>query len=1399
MSGGTPGSSGGGGKQLSGEWSQSLQECAASNEAASGALTFLSSLTSGAHRWSSSSHNRPTFCNVCREKFTGVPWHGMACEICKMKVHKKCAESVREACKWTMAESIPAPMQYINPENSIGPHQWLQGNLPMGSRCAVCEKACGSVLKLQDLRCLWCAQCVHDSCESSLPRYCLLGTSALSVLPPIALERVDMDGRAKIREDAVGGDYGGGSPLLVMVNSKSGDNQGTRLIRKLRRLLNPVQVFDLIACGPEFPLTFFSHFDTFRVLVCGGDGTVGWVLTAIDKLSMHNKVQLGVLPLGTGNDLARVMGWGHSFYNDARLPNMIRAYERAHTRMLDRWSIMSIEGVDPTYGKMHDQIATKVTAFMHAEAPHDVFAAVKDLGVCLHDLIQTMQSTYDQVESWERQFGRNPEDPLTDKFRSLMTRLNPLIKELNEVTAMEESGVESADSAAGEEERLRRERLVLRANSFKKTIMEVLEFTEKTVDRHNREARQGSAAAAKRDRFKKKRSKTTPSALKPSGSTVSSCSAYSPPASPAAAAISPSARPRVSLGYPSSSASLDHTNPLLAAAGGSVRSLRTQRPIDEHDDVDEEEGEATEEDETQPNYFVHPPTPCSSRLDSDEKERGREGGGDREKEGRRKQSTSDTGIETGKTVEEGERHSTTSTAEDDETDAAAPAAEMLLQPSGGGSAAAAGGGAVMRRKGRPQTHSGAHLSGACSLSAASSSFTSGLCGSGGGRYIPSTERQRQSTFMDRLPALKKGLLSSGLTGGTLIAEMLMLSANVLKTPTALQGEVTTDSLPGYKEVKVMNNYFGIGLDAKIALDFHNKRESTDKQRSRSKLFMWYGILGGRELLHQTYRNLDQRIRLECDGLPIDLPSLQGIVILNIPSYSGGANFWGEGREDAFTIQSYDDKVLEVVALFGVVHVASGRIPNVVRLQNHRIAQCRHVKITIHGEEPIPVQVDGEPWMQPPGVLQFVHKNRAQMLVKNAQSFDASLRTWEEHKSVTAPSTPTALNTTLPQDGDRVPFSRRAAAFVSTIESEMAHLGLTAKFLDTLEHTATVVRRAEHADDDANVSALSGGGVGVGVGLAENAIELDRLSLREEVVGAVELITEQLESHLGLPTTATSASGTVRGSGGTRTRVASGAPGSGASGASGGSGQANAAAISPSAPLAPLTAAGIGAVDSSNSGVVSQSSSSSQFQFEGETTNWRFVINTVRQALQREEAEIREGRAIQRGEKRESGPVGRLRSFTNWLKNKFRRRAHPYRNAPNWSVDEVCAFLGTIGLSAYAEQFKANDITGRELIHLERGDIHELGVVKLGHAKRLQNAIADICEHATDMRKYVRGGGDASGGSRDARAASASGASGSGATSRGGARYDRKYLTPSGGIEAEDESCDFNEAPSNSSV
>ena len=114
-----------------------------------------------------------------------------------------------------------------------------------------------------------------------------------------------------------------------------------------------------------------------------------------------------------------------------------------------------------------------------------------------------------------------------------------------------------------------------------------------------------------------------------------------------------------------------------------------------------------------------------------------------------------------------------------------------------------------------------------------------------------------------------------------------------------------------KEKSVMNNYFGIGIDAKIAMDFHNKREEKpEKSRSRAKNYMLYGVLGSRELVQKTYKNLEKRVILECDGETIPLPSLQGIVVLNISSFMGGTNFWGNAKEDnIFLPPSFDDGIL----------------------------------------------------------------------------------------------------------------------------------------------------------------------------------------------------------------------------------------------------------------------------------------------------------------------------------------------------------------------------------------------------------------------------------------------------------------------------------------------------------
>ena len=63
---------------------------------------------------------------------------------------------------------------------------------------------------------------------------------------------------------------------------------------------------------------------------------------------------------------------------------------------------------------------------------------------------------------------------------------------------------------------------------------------------------------------------------------------------------------------------------------------------------------------------------------------------------------------------------------------------------------------------------------------------------------------------------------------------------------------------------------------------------------------------------RTYKNLEKRVILECDGETIPLPSLQGIVVLNISSFMGGTNFWGNAKEDnIFLPPSFDDGILEV--------------------------------------------------------------------------------------------------------------------------------------------------------------------------------------------------------------------------------------------------------------------------------------------------------------------------------------------------------------------------------------------------------------------------------------------------------------------------------------------------------
>lgn len=95
------------------------------------------------------------------------------------------------------------------------------------------------------------------------------------------------------------------TPLLCFVNTKSGGKYGVFAMKELRALLNPMQVVDLQKNDPMEALKTFSKIPSFRVLVCGGDGSVRWVMNCIDQLPVQQRPPVAILPLGTGNDLAR--------------------------------------------------------------------------------------------------------------------------------------------------------------------------------------------------------------------------------------------------------------------------------------------------------------------------------------------------------------------------------------------------------------------------------------------------------------------------------------------------------------------------------------------------------------------------------------------------------------------------------------------------------------------------------------------------------------------------------------------------------------------------------------------------------------------------------------------------------------------------------------------------------------------------------------------------------------------------------------------------------------------------------------------------------------------------------------------------------------------------------------
>ncbi|XP_068813166.1 diacylglycerol kinase kappa isoform X4 [Struthio camelus] len=970
---------------------------------------------SGMHNWYACSHARPTFCNVCREALSGVTSHGLSCEVCKFKAHKRCAVRATNNCKWTTLASIGT--EIIEDEDGVAmPHQWLEGNLPVSARCAVCDRTCGSVRRLQDWRCLWCKAIVHSACKELFGKRCPLGAYKVSIIPPTALNSIDSDGFWKATCPS-----SCSSPLLAFVNSKSGDNQGVKFLRKFKQFLNPAQVFDLMNGGPHLGLRLFQKFSTFRILVCGGDGSVGWVLSEIDALGLHKQCQLGVLPLGTGNDLARVLGWGSLCDDDTQLLQILEKLERATTKMLDRWSVLTYEApkqsppavkeeengdsnIQAQISHYADSVAFHLAKILESDKHSVVISSAKFLCGTVNDFVAEVGRAYKRATE-----NKQEAELMARKCAMLNEKLDSLVRELNDeaqaITVPEGmSQAMPADAKDHDKESgfnpspvprifKSKEQLMLRANSLKKALRQIIEQAEKAVDEQNKQ-------------------------------TQAYCGTMGP----------------------------------------------TKKDSSE---------ECNKEAE---------------RLSS-----------------RRETVTSAT-------------------------------SSIILD--------------------------------------------------------------RPDTF------------------GTL---------QFPEDPSALQ----------FSEKCVMNNYFGIGLDAKISLEFNNKRDEHPKKcSSRTKNMMWYGVLGTKELLQRTYKNLEQRVQLECDGVPISLPSLQGIAVLNIPSYAGGINFWGGTKEDNnFGAPSFDDKKLEVVAVFGSIQMAVSRVIN---LQHHRIAQCRMVKITIRGDEGVPVQVDGEAWIQPPGIIKIQHKNRAQMLTRD-RAFENTLKSWEDKQkgeSYRAAARPRLSSQqsmeylTDEETGLLLQVSQVAETLIARIhEAAKAHKAMEQELAHAV-NTSSLALSETLSNKAANSPEFLSRNAAVEVVLSIKALYTETRAFLEGKVeeealhGPLSVLGQELQRLLDIHW------------------------------------------------LAPIAHS----AEEENVGTANKGS-------------FKLRLNIPKPRKDKDKVP--------------------------------KQKSNSVLPADKWGSEEVAAWLESLGLGEYRDIFVRHDIQGSELILLERRDLKDLGITKVGHMKRILQAIKEL--------------------------------------------------------------------------